>query len=159
VCPSITDLAQSDREAKIQSLGAPHRLQVRCSAKSQRQTSLAGVIVIEVMSKTAGLLEQAKTGSGLLVAWSANGDPVGVRRSSGFPFFLPTGGVIEESTFAAACFAEEKVLGRPRAVPAPGTHRPDLDSAVKVLEQSKALPTYRCVISLLWIEDREPAER
>lgn len=84
-----------------------------------------------------------------------------VRRSSGFPFSLPTGGVIEEGTFAAACFAGEKVPGRPRPVPAPvdsPTGSGFSGESAGAIEQSKALPTYRSVISLLWIGDRERAE-
>jgi hypothetical protein len=32
----------------------------------------------------------------------------------------------------------------------------DKDSSLRLLEQSKALPSYRSAISLLWIEDRQP---
>jgi hypothetical protein len=86
--------------------------------------------------------------------WSTDGAIQWAKRSEGFPFFLPKGKAVEEGTFAAACFAGEKVPGRPRAVPAHlWTNSPHLDATVKLLEQSKALPAYRSVISLLWIPE------
>jgi hypothetical protein len=88
------------------------------------------------------------------VAWSTDGVVQWVKRSANFPFFLPKDRPVEEDTFAAACFAGEKVPGRPRAVPAHlWIDSANLDSSVRLLEQSKALPAYRSAISLLWIED------
>jgi hypothetical protein len=92
------------------------------------------------------------------VVWSSEGAIQWAKRSSDFPFYLPAGRAIEEGSFAAACFAGEKVPGRPRRVPAHfWTHAPHADSAVRLLEQSRALPTYRSVISLLWAESDQPA--
>jgi hypothetical protein len=88
------------------------------------------------------------------VVWSSEGAIQWAKRSPGFPFFIPRGWVIEEGTFASACFAADKVPGRPRAVPTYlWTNSANVDSTVTLFEQSKALPTYRSVISLLWIHD------
>jgi hypothetical protein len=87
------------------------------------------------------------------VVWSADGAIQWVKRSSGFPFFLAINRPVQEGTFAAACFAGKKVPGRPRTVPTSSwSDAANLDSTVRLLEQSKALPTYRSVISMLWIE-------
>lgn len=91
------------------------------------------------------------------VVWSAEGAIQWVKRAAGFPFFLPKGQPVVEGTFAAACFEQAKVPGLPRAVPAhlwmsPGTGAANLDPPIRLLEQSKALPSYRSVISLLRIE-------
>jgi hypothetical protein len=92
------------------------------------------------------------------VVWSSEGTIQWAKRSGDFPFYLPTGWILEEGTFAAACFTGEKVPGKPRAVSAHlWTSSPHIDSAVRLLEQSKALPTYRSVISLLWAESDQPA--
>lgn len=89
------------------------------------------------------------------IVWSTDGVIQWVKRSAGFPFFLPKGEPVEEGTFAAACFAGEKVPGRPRAVPAHlWTSSTSAGPSIRLLEQSKALPSYRSAISLLWIEDR-----
>jgi Zn-dependent peptidase ImmA (M78 family) len=94
------------------------------------------------------------------VAWSTDGVIQWAKRSAGFPFFLPGGWRVKEGTFAAACFAEEKVPGRPRVVPMQlWADAANLHSSFRLLEQSKALPSYRSVISLLWVqEDGVPNE-
>jgi hypothetical protein len=94
------------------------------------------------------------------VIWSTDGAIQWAKRSAGFPFFLRKGWPVEEGTFAAACFAGEKVPGQPRAVPAHlWTSSVTADSTIRISEQSKALPAYRSVISLLWIEDNQSAAR
>lgn len=90
------------------------------------------------------------------VVWSSEGSIQWVKRTTGFPFFLPKGWGLQEGSFAAACFAGEKVPSKPRAVPAQlWTNAPNVDLFVKLMEQSRALPTYRSVITLLWTENRE----
>lgn len=87
------------------------------------------------------------------VIWSTEGTIQWAKRSTGFPFYLPKGWKVEEGTFAAACFEAEKVPGHPRAVPLHlWSNSASLDSSTRLLEQSKALPSYRSVISLLWID-------
>lgn len=88
------------------------------------------------------------------VIWSTEGTIQWAKRSTGFPFYLPKGWQVEEGTFAAACFGDDKVPGHPCAVPFHlWTNSANLDSSLLLLEQSKALPNYRSVISLLWIDD------
>lgn len=91
------------------------------------------------------------------VVWSTEGMVRWVKRSAGFPFFVAKDSPVEEGTFAAACFAGEKVPGRPRTVAADlWVTGPEVDPSVRLLEQSKALPAYRSVISLLWVKEAAP---
>lgn len=88
------------------------------------------------------------------VVWSTEGAIQWAKRSPGFSFFLLKGRPIEEGTFAAACFEQAKVPRLPRDVPAPLWIGPrGLDRSETMMEQSKALPSYRSVISLLWIRE------
>jgi IrrE N-terminal-like domain len=88
------------------------------------------------------------------VVWSTERAIQWVKRAPGFPFFLPRGKPVEEGTFAAACFERAKVPTRPRAIPAPlWIDSAKLDPSTRIFEQSKALPSYRSVISLLWIKN------
>lgn len=88
------------------------------------------------------------------VVWSTDGAIQWVKRARGFPYFLPKGKPIQKGTFAAACFEQAKVPSQPRVVPdelwVGGT---GADVSLRILEQSKALPSYRSVITLLWIDD------
>lgn len=94
------------------------------------------------------------------VVWSTEGAIQWAKRSAGFPFFLPKGQPVQAGTFAAACFRQAKVPGRPRALPAPlWIGAANLDPSARLLEQSKALPAYRSVISLLWIEDGQAVQK
>ena len=89
------------------------------------------------------------------VIWSTEGTIQWAKRSASFPFYLPKGWQVEEGSFAAACFQDERVPGHPRVVPLHlWTNSANLDSSIRLLEQSKALPAYRSVISLLWIDPR-----
>jgi Zn-dependent peptidase ImmA (M78 family) len=91
------------------------------------------------------------------VVWSTEGAIQWAKRAAGFPFFLPKGQRVQEGSFAAACFEGSKVPGRPRVVPARlWIGAATLHSSLRLLEQSKALPSYRSAISLLWIEDHQP---
>lgn len=86
------------------------------------------------------------------VVWSTEGTIHWSKRSRGFPFFLPKRPV-EKGTFAAACFAGKKVPGRPQVVPVHlWASSMTVDPSIRMLEQSKALPSYRSVISLLWFD-------
>ena len=72
------------------------------------------------------------------VVWSSEGAIQWAKRSADFPFYLPSGWALREGSFAAACFAGEKVPGQPRTVPAHlWTSAPHVDSSVKLLEQSR----------------------
>jgi hypothetical protein len=88
------------------------------------------------------------------VVWSTDGAIFWSKRSAHFPFSLPKSKRIEKSSFAAACFKQTKVPKRPHEVP---THfwisSSEIGKETMLLEQSKALPTYRSVISLLWMKE------
>ncbi len=87
------------------------------------------------------------------VVWSTEGTIHWSKRSRGFPFFLPKSRPVEKGTFAAACFAGKKVPGRPQVVPVHlWASSMTVDPSIRMLEQSKALPSYRSVISLLWFD-------
>lgn len=88
------------------------------------------------------------------VVWSTDGAIQWAKRSAGFSYFLAKDRPVEEGTFAAACFRGERVPSSPRAVSSSlWTTSRNVDSATRMLEQSRALPSYRSVISLLWIDD------
>jgi Zn-dependent peptidase ImmA (M78 family) len=92
------------------------------------------------------------------VVWSKDGAIQWVKRTASFPFFLAIGKPVEEGSFAAACFNEAKVPRRPREVSAQlWIPSADLGPSAVLLEQSKALPAYRSVISLLSIENIDGA--
>lgn len=87
------------------------------------------------------------------VIWSTDRSIQWAKRSPAFPFFLPKGWAIKESTFAARCFAGERVPGHPQMVPAHlWTSSADVHSTIRLFEQSKALPAYQSVLSLVWID-------
>jgi hypothetical protein len=88
------------------------------------------------------------------IVWSTDGVQRWSVRSIGFPFFLPNGRPVHTGSFAAACFDEEKVPQKPREVSS-SLWIDALEPPKRIWEQSKALPAYRSVISLLWIKDAE----
>jgi Zn-dependent peptidase ImmA (M78 family) len=90
------------------------------------------------------------------VVWSTEGVIQWSKRAPRFPFFLAKGKPVEDGTFAAACFAGEKVPGRPREIRSDLWIGPSsLGAPARLLEQSKPLPSYHSVISLLWIEEAD----
>jgi hypothetical protein len=117
--------------------------------------------VIEMIARKAGASLSAAAwrycdlaGEKCAVIWSTDGAIQWVKRTRDFPYFLPKGKPIEKGTFAAACFEQTKVPSRPRVVPCElWVGATDRDSSVRILEQSKSLPSYRSVITLLWMDD------
>jgi hypothetical protein len=94
------------------------------------------------------------------VVWSSDGAVQWAKRSSRFPHFLPRGKPIEDHTFAAACFSGEKVPRQPRAVPAHlWITSASAGSTIRIFEQSKSLPSYHSVITLLWIREDAQTDR
>jgi hypothetical protein len=86
------------------------------------------------------------------IAWSREGRIDWSKRSEFFTFPLRTGAVIEQGTFALRAFTGKTVPKEPVEVPLQAW----ISSAVlpddtKLFEQSKALPTYASVLSLLWL--------
>lgn len=90
------------------------------------------------------------------VVWSTDGVAQWSKRSATFSSALAKGKRIEEGSFADACFRKAKVPGRPRTVPVGlWLSATDLNSTRQIWEQSKALPAYRSVISLLWFKAQD----
>ena len=92
---------------------------------------------------------------GCAVVWSTDHQIRWWRRSRSFGFRPSEGTHIREGTFAFACFAGAKAPKKPQPVAADlWIGSGDLRARAKIWEQSKALPSYHSVISLLWIKDR-----
>jgi hypothetical protein len=92
------------------------------------------------------------------VVWSTDGATHWSKRATAFGIPLPKGRRIEKGSFAAACFAKAKIPKRPRPVPARlWISSADLKRHATLWEQSKALPAYRSVITLLWIKQESPS--
>jgi hypothetical protein len=85
------------------------------------------------------------------IVWSIDGVQRWCARSNTFPFVLPSGRPLHTGSFAAACFEDEKVPQKPREVSS-SLWVEGLEPPRRIWEQSKALPSYRSVISLLWIK-------
>ncbi len=88
------------------------------------------------------------------IVWSEGGKVAWTRKSSEFPFFLPNGRPLSRTTYAYNCFLGEKVPGNPEPVPADGwIDSYNLKSDAVVYEESRSLPAYESVLTLLWFKD------
>ncbi len=86
------------------------------------------------------------------IVWSKEGRIDWSKRSETFAFTLHKGAPILEGTFASRAFAGLPSPKQPQEVPASSwISANDLAEDKKLWEQSKALPAYNSVISLLWI--------
>jgi len=84
------------------------------------------------------------------IVWSTGGRIDWSKRSQTFGFRLQKGMPIHEESFASRAFSGRARQKQPQAVRA-ALWISDVDKATKLYEQSKALPTYNSVISLLWV--------
>jgi hypothetical protein len=95
------------------------------------------------------------TGHRCAVIWSSGGKIVWERRSPEFRFGISSQGVHERGTFAYDCLHGNPVPKSPEPVDAGyWIDSPNLKENTKIWEQSKALPSYKAVFTLLWIRDR-----
>jgi hypothetical protein len=95
------------------------------------------------------------TGEHCAVVWSAQGKVEWAKRSADFPFFIAKGKFLEQDSYAYNCFKGEKVPSVPQSVPAEAwIESPNLVEGARVYEESRALPSYDSVLTLLWIKDR-----
>jgi len=86
------------------------------------------------------------------VVWSKEGRIDWSKRSETFPFSLRKGDSLPEGTFARRAFAGLPIPKPPQQVGSGLWGRsPNASKEPKLYEQSKALPTYGSVISLLWV--------
>jgi hypothetical protein len=80
------------------------------------------------------------------VSWS--------RPSPEFPFFIKKGKSIERDSFAYNCFKGEKVPSVPEPVPADAwIDSFNLREGSTIHEESRSLPAYNSVLTLLWIKE------
>lgn len=62
---------------------------------------------------------------------------------------------VEQQSYAFSCFRGESVPSHPESVPAEGWIESwNLIKGSRVLEESRSLPSYRSVPTLIWIKDR-----
>jgi hypothetical protein len=93
------------------------------------------------------------------VVWSRERAIRWSKRTAHFGFSLRKGTALQVRSFAAACFDGAKVPKRPCVVPASWwISSADLANRAEIWEQSKALPAYQSVISLLWMKEGDGAE-
>jgi len=86
------------------------------------------------------------------IVWSTDGRIDWSKRSHTFDFRLRKGTPLHKDTFAFRASSARASQKQPQAVRA-ALWISDADEATKLCEQSKALPTYNSVISLLWARD------
>lgn len=86
------------------------------------------------------------------IVWGREGRIDWSKRSESFTFPLPKGAPIEQATFALRAFSgktfPKELTEVPRQAWISASGLPD---STKLFEQSKALPTYASVLSLLWL--------
>jgi IrrE N-terminal-like domain len=88
------------------------------------------------------------------IVWSEQGVVSWSRRSPEFPFFIKKDQPIVEASYASNCFRHEKVPPAPEPVPAEawiGSF--NLKEGSVIYEESRLLPSYDSVLTLLWIKD------
>jgi hypothetical protein len=89
------------------------------------------------------------------IVWSSSGRVVWAKRSDEFLFGIPKGKWIEKGTYAQDCFQNETVPSEPKPVPAELWLRPNnLQGGAIIWEESRLLPNFNSVITLLWIKER-----
>jgi len=95
------------------------------------------------------------TGHRCAVVWSSGGSIVWERRSPEFRFGISRQGVRGHGTFAHDCLHGRPVPKSPQPVDAAyWIDSPNVQRDTKIWEQSKALPSYNAIFTLLWIRER-----
>lgn len=88
------------------------------------------------------------------IVWSEHGKVSWSRRSPEFPFFIGKGQSIEQASYASNCFNGEKVPAAPEPVSADAwIDSFNLKDGSVIYEESRLLPSYDSVLTLLWIKD------
>jgi Zn-dependent peptidase ImmA (M78 family) len=89
------------------------------------------------------------------IVWSENEQVAWSRASSEFPFFIKKNKQIEQKSYAYNCFKGESVPSHPELVPAEAwIDSWNLIPGSRIYEESRALPSYGSVLTLIWIKDR-----
>jgi hypothetical protein len=89
------------------------------------------------------------------IIWSAIGTVSWSKRSDEFRFGVSLSGVAHQGTFAYDCRAGRHAPDRPEPVAADlWLDSQNVAAGARIWEQSKALPLYSSVLTLLWIKER-----
>jgi len=89
------------------------------------------------------------------IIWSENQEIVWSKSSPEFPFFLKKGRRVAPESFAYNCFKGESVPSYPELVTAEAwIDSLNLIPQSRIYEQSRALPSYGSVLTLIWIKER-----
>jgi hypothetical protein len=89
------------------------------------------------------------------LVWSGPKRSSWCKRSQGFRFAVSLAGAIRQGTFANDCFARREVPGLPQPISASlWLDSLNVSTHALIWEQSKALPNYLSVLTLLWIRER-----
>jgi hypothetical protein len=95
------------------------------------------------------------TGHRCAIVWSGAEGSSWSRRSNEFRFGVSLAGATCQGTFANDCFAGSDTPDRPEPVAAHlWIDSQNVAADARIWEQSKALPSYSSVITLLWIKER-----
>jgi hypothetical protein len=87
--------------------------------------------------------------------WSENGQISWSKRSSEFPFFIQKGKFVEKGSYASNWFKAENVPSQAESVPADAwIDSSNLIEGSRIYEESRALPSYGSVLTLLRIKER-----
>lgn len=93
------------------------------------------------------------------VVWSSGGDVRWFKGSGEFGRWVRIRERVDTRTFAHDGFAGSKLPNRPEPVPADAWLDGKFDRDATVLEQSRAMPNYNGVLTLLWLKDNpEPID-
>lgn len=89
------------------------------------------------------------------IVWSSEGRVVWAKPSSEFRFGIQKGKLIEKDTYAHDCFQGQGAPARLEPVPARSWLRSEnLREGASIWEESRSLPNYDSVLTMLWIKER-----
>jgi hypothetical protein len=88
------------------------------------------------------------------IVWSEHDKVSWSRRSPEFPFFIRKDQPIEQPSYASNCFKREKAPSTPEPVPADAwIDSFNLKEGSVIHEESRFLPSYDSVLTVLWIKE------
>jgi IrrE N-terminal-like domain len=87
------------------------------------------------------------------VVWSSAGEVKWFKGSSEFSAWVRIRERVDRRTFAHDAFAGSELPDRPEPVPADAWLDGRFDPNAMVLEQSRAMPNYNAVLTLLWLKE------
>ncbi len=88
------------------------------------------------------------------IVWSREGNVSWSRASAEFPFFIRKGMPVDKTSYAYSCFRSEKVPSVPEPVLADAwIDSFNLREGSYIYEESRSLPSYESVLTLLWIKE------